>query len=103
MRGECQRKGLRRGSTRNTHGAFLFFRGYCLSNEGTAVVVAMRTSLPTFPQVSLTPQMLDDDLAMDSMMSESRSRPPAAPGSIGGKLEKQGMGRCGENAYSCRS
>ena len=44
------------------------------------VCPVMRVSLPTPPQVSLTPLMLDDPSAIRLMSFEVRSIPPAAPG-----------------------
>jgi len=65
---------------RTRKGASLFLRGYSFSKEGTATVAAIRVSLPTFPQVSLTPHVFVLSRANSSMISESRSIPPDAAG-----------------------
>jgi len=62
--------------------ASLCRRGYVFAKDAAGVTdAAMRVSLPTFPQVSLTPQMFGFSWARETIMSESRSSPPDAPGS----------------------
>lgn len=53
-----------------------------MAKEGGETAAAMRVSLPTLPQVSLTPQRLGQLRARSSIVSESTSMPPDAPGSM---------------------
>ena len=58
-----------------------FVRGCADAKEGVETVAQMRVSFPTFPQVSFTPARFGQELARSVMSSESKSIPPAAPGS----------------------